>query len=48
MIKMQIKLMDLSTERQFYKIFTSEYEMIKYRYKLRQFYRNLIEIKEWF
>lgn len=43
----RIKVMDLSTERKFYKQFKSEAEAIKFRIRLRKYFTNLVEIKEW-
>ena len=43
----QIRLMDLSTQRKFYKQFKSEAEAIKYRFRIRRYFTNIIEIKEW-
>lgn len=46
MKKLTIKLLDLSTEKTFYKDFKSECEMFKYRIQLRKYYKNLVEIKQ--
>lgn len=43
----KIKLMDLTTEKTFYKHCKSEYELLRFRLQIRKYFTNLIEIKEW-
>ena len=43
---LKILLMDLSSERKFYKHFESECAMLKFRLQLRKYFTNLVEVKE--